>query len=161
MRKALYIGTMAIVLFGGVFALVPALLVRLNGHWDLPRWEALPLQALGIVFIGAGVLLYVYCAAVFIRRGDGTPSPVEPPTQLVTTGIFGYSRNPIYVGYIAFLLGLFLFFGHLLLLGYTILVALIIRVLVRQWEEPDLRKRFGADYDAYVRTVPRWIGLPR
>ena len=161
MRKALSIGGMAILIFGGVFAFVPALVARLNQIWALARLEALPLQVLGVVFMALGVLLYVYCASVFVRKGRGTTSPMEPPRQLVTTGIFRYSRNPIYVGYVAFLLGLFLVFGHILLLGYAVLVALIIQALIVRWEEPDLRKRFGTDYEAYVRRVPRWIGLPR
>ena len=111
--------------------------------------------------MAAGVLVYLYCALLFARIGRGTPSPLEPPKTLVTAGIFGHSRNPIYVGYAAFLFGLFLLFGHLLLLAYAVLIALVIQVLIVQWEEPDLMKRFGADYDVYVRSVPRWIGLPR
>jgi len=161
MRRALGIGAMAVLLFGGVFGLIPALVASLNRSWALPRWEAFPVHILGFVLMTVGVFLYLYCAFLFIRRGRGTTSPVEPPKQLVTAGIFGYSRNPIYVGYVAFLLGEFLFFGQLLLLGYAVVVALIIQALVVRWEEPELRRRFGAEYDAYMKRVPRWIGLPR
>jgi protein-S-isoprenylcysteine O-methyltransferase Ste14 len=160
-RKFLGISAMAVLLFGGVFALVPALIVRINGRWDLPRWEVLPGQLVGLALMAAGVFLYVYCASVFVRRGRGTTSPVKPPQHLVTDGIFGYSRNPIYVGCGAFLMGEFLLFGHLLLLGYAMLVALIIQALVVKWEEPDLARRFGGEYQAYMRRVPRWIEWPR
>jgi protein-S-isoprenylcysteine O-methyltransferase Ste14 len=160
-RKFLGISAMAVLLFGGVFALVPALIVRINERWDLPRWEVFPAQVVGLALMAAGVFLYVYCAFIFVRRGRGTPSPVVPTQQLVTDGIFGYSRNPIYVGYVAFLMGEFLLFGHLLLFGYAVLIALIIQALVVKWEEPDLTRRFGVEYQAYMRRVPRWIGLPR
>jgi protein-S-isoprenylcysteine O-methyltransferase Ste14 len=58
-------------------------------------------------------------------------------------------------------MGEFLLFGHLLLLGYAMLVALIIQALVVKWEEPDLARRFGGEYQAYMRRVPRWIEWPR
>lgn len=79
MRKFLGISAMAVLLFGGVFALVPALIVRINGRWDLPRWEVLPGQLVGLALMAAGVFLYVYCASVFVRRGRGTTSPVNRP----------------------------------------------------------------------------------
>ena len=76
-------------------------------------------------------------------------------------GLFAYSRNPIYVGYVAFLVGVFLLFGHVALLVYAALVAVVIHILIVNWEEPDLRRRFGREYDSYVQGVPRWLGLPR
>ena len=74
-------------------------------------------------------------------------------------GPFQYVRNPGYVSVIALLLGQALCFGSLVLLGYAMLVALGFHAFVVLNEEPTLRRRFGAEYDAYCRRVPRW--LPR
>ena len=160
-RRAFSIGITAIVLFGGVFALLPALAVQLNEVLSLPRWQLLPLQVLGVGLILGAVLIYVYCSTLFARRGEGTASPLKPTQRLVISGIFGYSRNPIYIGYVGFLLGLFFVFGHLTLLVYAALVAAFIHLLLVLWEEPDLRHRFGPEYDSYVQAVPRWLGRRR
>jgi hypothetical protein len=62
------------------------------------------------------------------------------------------------VGDVTVLLGLFLHRGELTLLVYAALFALAAHLVIVWREEPDLRGRFGAEYDAYVRLVPRWIG---
>ena len=160
-RRGIVIALTGILLFGGVFILLPALAMQLNDSLSLPRWRVLPFQALGLVLMLTAVFLYAYCASLFSRRGGGTPSPYYPPQQLVASGLFAYSRNPIYVGYVAFLVGVFLLFGHVALLVYTALVAVVIHILIVNWEEPDLRRRFGREYDSYVQVVPRWLGLPR
>lgn len=160
-RREISIAFTAVLLFGGAFVLLPALAIRLNDALSLPRWRVLPLQALGVPSMLGAVLLYAYGARVFSRQGGGTTSPIRPPERLVATGLFRYSRNPIYVGYVAFLLGLFLLFGHLALLVYTALVAAFIHMLLVFWEEPDLRRRFGPDYEKYTQEVPRWLGLRR
>ncbi len=160
-RRAFSIGITALLLFGGVFGLLPTLAVRLNDVLSLPRWQHLPLQVLGVGLILAAVSTYVYCAMLFASRGTGTPSPLKPTQRLVTSGVFSYSRNPIYVGYVGFLLGLFLVFGHLTLLVYAMLVAAFIHLLLVLWEEPDLRRRFGSEYDSYCQAVSRWVGRRR
>ncbi len=159
MTRRVLIGLTAVALFGGAFVLLPALAVRANDALSLPLWRALPVQAFGLLLMLSSVAIYGYCATLFARRGRGTTSPINPPQNLVTSGIFGYSRNPIYVGYVAFLVGIFLVFGHFALLIYAVLVAAFIHGLIIFWEEPDLRRRFGPDYDLYARTVPRWLGV--
>jgi protein-S-isoprenylcysteine O-methyltransferase Ste14 len=159
--KIIRILLIAILLFGGVFGVVPILVVEVNRRLGLPQWDWYLANESGIALMAIGVMLYVYCAIRFAREGRGTPSPIEPTRRLVTSGIFRYSRNPIYVGYVAFLLGLFVFFGDTLLLAYALLVAGLIHALVVRWEEPDLTQRFGDEYESYLQRTPRWIGLRR
>ncbi len=83
--------------------------------------------------------------------------PIDPPIQLVASGVYRFSRNPIYVAYVAVLFGLFLFFGSLTLLAYAVLCAAVIQLLIVAWEEPVLRRRFGEEYERYTRQVRRWI----
>ena len=84
---------------------------------------------------------------------------VEPPQRLVITGLYRYSRNPIYVAHVGVLLGLFLHRGEAALLLYTCIYAGIIHAGVVWHEEPELELRFGSEYERYRRSVPRWLGM--
>lgn len=105
--------------------------------------------------IGGVVLLSSFWN--FLKEGRGTPAPIDPPKELVTVGFYRYVRNPIYVGILAMLIGHFLWFGYLNLLMYAMLVFLGFHTVVRYYEEPTLRMKFGASYEEYLKRVPRWI----
>lgn len=148
---------MAILVFGGIFALLPAFAIALNKQLGWPVWDSLLLDSLGAMLIVLGVSAYAYCARLFAVRGEGTTSPLEPPKKLVAAGPYRYSRNPIYVGYVCFLVGEFLLFGHLALLLYAVAAAAVIQFLIVHWEEPQLLRRFGREYEEYCDAVPRWL----
>ncbi len=144
-----------------VFIGFPALSMQINDWLDWPHWAFLPARAVGIVLMGGGIATYIYCRRLFWRIGHGTTSPFAPPENLVGVGLYKYSRNPIYVAYVAYFLGLFLFFGHIALLAYLTASGLFIFVFAHRWEEPGLRARFGDDYVRYCSKVPRWFGAPQ
>jgi protein-S-isoprenylcysteine O-methyltransferase Ste14 len=75
----------------------------------------------------------------------------------VITGLYRHSRNPMYVAHAAYLLGLFLYRGELCLLLYAALYVVAIHTSIVLGEEPELRERFGEEYDRYTQTVPRWL----
>jgi len=77
--------------------------------------------------------------------------------QLVVTGLYGYVRNPMYVGVLAMIFGQALFLGSRSTLIYGLCAALGFHLFVVLYEEPALRDRFGAEYLAYCRQVRRWI----
>ncbi len=104
-----------------------------------------------------GVAAFLHCAGRFARAGRGTPVPSEPPKRIVTDGLYRFSRHPIYVAYGAVLLGEFLWFGHVALLAYLGIFFLSAQALIVCWEEPALRRRFGADYSHYMGEVRRWV----
>lgn len=93
----------------------------------------------------------------FLRQGRGTPAPVDPPKELVATGFYRYVRNPMYVGVLALILGHFLWFGYWNLLIYAIVVFVAFHTFVTLYEEPTLKRKFGASYEEYLKRVPRWI----
>jgi protein-S-isoprenylcysteine O-methyltransferase Ste14 len=80
----------------------------------------------------------------------------EHPTNLVRRGVFGLSRNPIFVGIMVTLLGLFLAIPNVVTLLTLLLGVVLINVQVRL-EEEFLRKLHGADYEDYLQRVRRWI----
>jgi protein-S-isoprenylcysteine O-methyltransferase Ste14 len=113
-------------------------------------WLALP-------FWIAGLLILFWCAADFVRRGQGTPLPADAPRHLVVDGLYRYVRNPMYVGVLLFVIGNAIWFGSPLLGGYTIFLWIVFHTFVLLYEEQHLRKIFGTEYQQYCLTVPRWI----
>lgn len=116
------------------------------------RWLALPLWALGAAMM-------LWCAWAFTERGRGTPSPTDPPKELVVSGMYRFVRNPIYVGVVIFLLGHVLWHPSRSILWMPLIVAVASHLFVTLYEEPHLHKTFGAVYERYCQQVPRW--LPR
>jgi len=111
---------------------------------------ALPLWVVGGVMI-------LWCFWDFLVKGKGTPAPIDPPKELVVTGLYNYVRNPMYVGVLLMLIAHFLWFGFVALLVYLVFFFLAFHIFVLRYEEPTLKKMFGKAYEAYIRRVPRWI----
>lgn len=104
-----------------------------------------------------GALILLWCFWDFTFMGRGTPAPIDPPKELVATGFYRYVRNPMYVGIILILLGHFLWFQFIRLLIYAGIVFLAFHLFVTLYEEPTLKRKFGASYEEYLKRVPRWI----
>jgi protein-S-isoprenylcysteine O-methyltransferase Ste14 len=156
-RLGAALGTIAFVLFvpGTVVVLVPYLVTG----WRLapPLLGTSATRWLGVLLLAAGLPIFVTFNLRFVLEGRGTPAPVAPPERLVVGGPFRWVRNPGYVAVIALLLGQALVFARPGLLAYAAAIALGFHLFVVLYEEPTLRRQFGADYEAYCRRVPRWI----
>ena len=122
---------------------------------------ALPLvgRAAGVVLAVAGLALSLWCVALFLRMGEGTPAPLQPPVHLVTAGPYGLVRNPMLTGVTMLIAGEALVFASLGIAVYAAVFFAIANVLLFTVEEPALARRFGEEYAAYRQHVPRW--LPR
>jgi len=145
----------ALLFFGLFMVALPAVAYRLlPAVLSLPRW--LSLGGGGVLFTG-GLLVWLACLDAFSRHGHGTPFPLDAPRDLVTAGFYRVVRNPIMVGELAVIWGEGLMFSSPAILLYAAAVTLIAHVVVIRIEEPELRARFGAQYDDYCRQVPRWV----
>jgi protein-S-isoprenylcysteine O-methyltransferase Ste14 len=144
----------SIVVPGSVGLLLPRLLLN-----PRQRWQILPAaqQAAGAAFIVAGVLIYLWCAWDFVVRGLGTPAPIDAPKKLVVNGLYRYTRNPMYVGVAAIILGQTVYYGSLPVAVYLFLIGALFHMFVLLYEEPTLRRTFGEPYEEYCRSVPRWL----
>jgi protein-S-isoprenylcysteine O-methyltransferase Ste14 len=111
----------------------------------------------GVFLIAVGAAFYVRCALDFAFAGHGTPAPIDPPTALVSRGLYRRVRNPMYVGVVSILIGESIAFESLVLLRYAAIVWLVFHLVVFFYEEPTLKKTFGSAYEEYCKTVPRWI----
>ncbi len=111
----------------------------------------------GAVLFAVGVGALIACLDAFIRRGRGTPLPVEAPSRLVTDGLFGVVRNPIIVAELMIISGEAAYVASLGVILYAIAVSVGGHLIVLHIEEPELRKRFGESYEVYCQNVPRWF----
>lgn len=123
--------------------------------WPLPF--ALPgAAAAGAAMVLASALLFL--SSVRALRAAGTPVPGnQPTTNIVRTGPFRISRNPIYLSFFVLQLGIALWIGSLWMLATLLPAAAVVaRVVVRR-EERYLESRFGEQYGSYRDSVRRWI----
>ena len=115
------------------------------------------LRAVAVLAWGVGLAVSAWVVVAFATRGKGTPAPNAPTTELVQSGLYRYSRNPMYVGALLIVLGYPLWFQSLALVFYWFAVLLFFHMVIVVYEEPSLERRFGQAWTAYRRRVPRWL----
>src|SRR5437868_8016932 len=121
----------------------------MRGSLGMQPWFAL--------LMAAGYLQYRLCGRYRIRLGGGGPGlSGAPPERLVETGIYAWTRNPMYLGHILYMVGVALTFQSLFAAAITLArtVRFHFRVL---GDEKNLAARFGEPYLAYTRRVRRWL----
>ena len=131
----------------GVAFLVPALSI------------AFPFQsALGYVLIGLGVSIDLISIAAF-RKAKTTVTPLAPEkaSSLVVSGLYRFTRNPMYLGLLLILSGVALLLGSPLNLAVLIAFVAYITAFQIKPEEVRLSEIFGSEYESYKGQVRRWI----
>lgn len=138
--------------------LLAFLLLQLGLHLWLPvaRVLSAPWTYAGIALIVAGLSVVVVPATAF-KRADTTVIPFKESSALLTGGMYRLTRNPMYVGMVAILLGVALLCGTLSPFVAPVLFVPILNVRVIRHEEAMLEDRFGQDYRDYKRRVRRWV----
>jgi protein-S-isoprenylcysteine O-methyltransferase Ste14 len=149
------------VLPGNVTIVVPGLiLVFLDGPeigWGLGGVAAVVVAAVGLALIAAGFSVWLWTVRLFGRIGRGTLAAWDPTSRLVVAGPYRHMRNPMISAVAALLIGEAVFFGSPpILIWAGIFIAINFAYFVFA-EEPGLERRFGAEYLAYKRAVPRWL----
>jgi protein-S-isoprenylcysteine O-methyltransferase Ste14 len=127
-------------------------------HWNIGAalFGFPAIRILGAILIALGIPVLLDSFARFALQGLGTPAPVFPTRHLVVKGFYRFVRNPIYVAGVSVILGQGMLFGHLGLVGYGAAAWLASHLFVVTYEEPTLRKQFGAQYETYCANVHRW-----
>lgn len=138
-----------LVLPGVVAFLVPLLLWGPGTAAFSNRW--------GIVPLGVGIVLLLACVREFYVAGRGTLAPWAPPIALVVTGLYQWSRNPMYIAVLLILSGWAIGFRSwpLTLYAGVVLVAFHLRIVLH--EEPWLARTFGDNWIQYRNRVSRWL----
>ena len=153
-----FIGRMFKLLFGLAF-------VVLAVHAFAPQWEPYLLPAdflrsekmlwIGLVLLH-GSLVLVLVAQAQMARSWRVGFDEKAKTELVTSGLFRYSRNPVFVGMLLTMLGLFLVLPNALTLLAAALTWVVLQIQVRM-EECYLTNAQGEAYLAYMKRVRRWL----
>ena len=127
--------------------------------WRSPSWLAAlppgPRLACGLGLALAAVLLVAW-GILHLRRARTPVEPGHVPSALVTSGPYRFSRNPLYLGQLLFLLGLGLAAFPWLLPGAAVQALLLDRLVIPS-EEARIAARFGEAFEAYRARVRRWI----
>lgn len=112
---------------------------------------------IGTIAFLIGFVIMLWCIISFAVKGRGTLSPLDPTKRLVVTGLYKFSRNPMYVGVTLILIGEAIFFQSVELWIYSLFVFITFNIFAILVEEPRLRKDFGEEYNLYCQKVRRWI----
>ena len=146
--------------FIGLFLVfIPGRLLARAGIAARPEAGAWPAAGMAIAAVGGAIALW--CIFTFATLGRGTPAPFDPPRRLVVRGPYRYVRNPMYLGAALALLGAALVYRSAAIAGYALAFLLVLHAFVLWYEEPTLRRLFGAEYEAYTQKVRRWWPVPR
>lgn len=140
------------VLLAGAILLGLALdrLAPLGGDWPSP-W-----RLFGLLLALAAATLALLAERRFKRHGTNV-MPTRPTTAIIKDGPYAYTRNPIYLGMVAFQLGLGLTLASPWTLLLVPVVALVLDIGVIRREEAYLKGKFGQVYEAYKARVRRWL----
>jgi protein-S-isoprenylcysteine O-methyltransferase Ste14 len=121
-----------------------------------PMVLAFPHNLVGLAVAALGLAITLSGARLFARVGTNIRTFNEPGV-LVTDGLFQWSRNPMYLGFVLLLLGTAILLGT----ATPLLAPLLFAIVADRWyiafEERALQHKFGADYAAYMRRTRRWF----
>ena len=108
-----------------------------------------------LLVIGASLALWSVYSFIKAR---GTPVPLNPPKELVTTGLYSRTRNPMLLGWFIMLFGLGILLNSIsLIFIFTPLFILLNVLYIKTIEEKEMEKKFGKEYLKYKESVPRFI----
>lgn len=118
-----------------------------------PAWLGPP----GWAIAALGGLVVLSCLYFFVSVGKGTPAIFDAPRAFVAVGPYRLVRNPMYIGAAGVILGSGLGVGSILVSALAGAFLVIAHLFVVLYEEPVLRRTFGAGYADYCRVTNRWL----
>jgi protein-S-isoprenylcysteine O-methyltransferase Ste14 len=140
------------------FLMLIHLIVAFTLKWMIPLSTPAP-QVVKVIgwMILAGGFLFAIGALRELNKADTSPIPHEPTTAIVTSGVYRFSRNPIYVGFVCTVIGLPLALGNYWGLILSPAMIYYFNELIIKHEEAYLEKKFGDVYTSYKSRVRRWL----
>lgn len=155
-------------ILNAIFSVALTLIFSALVVYFIPKWiidsdfHLFPLEIGVFRFVGlAPIILGIVTMVGFIwgwiLSGTGTPLQFDLPKELIGRGSYRYTRNPMDVGYFLILFGEIVLFRSSALLLYLLVSFLFFHTVVVFIEEPMLKLKFGALYEQYCDSVPRWI----
>ncbi|MBV6449617.1 MAG: hypothetical protein MHPDNHAH_00329 [Anaerolineales bacterium] len=138
------------------------LVIHIAVAWLLGKFISLPIvvspmiQNVGLALAGIGFLCGLLALYAFMKART-TLNPHGSVSSVVSTGIYRFTRNPIYLGMVLMLIGFPLAFGNVWGIPLTLTFVPLMNKLVIEREEAYLAKKFGEGYTGYQSRVKRWL----
>ncbi|MDG1995320.1 MAG: isoprenylcysteine carboxylmethyltransferase family protein [Emcibacteraceae bacterium] len=140
-----------------VFYIVAALIgVGIDYLFPLSFGSDAMLETAGIIIFLLGLIIAVLSFKIFASNKQ-SPSVHASASKIYQSGVYAYSRNPIYLGITLWLVAAALYFDNVWLLIITVPLILFMNKVVIEKEEAYLTSKFGDDYLSYKKKVRRWI----
>ena len=133
-------------------------LVGLRWLWPAPIFAASTFALYAGVILSIAALALGLWAVITLRRAGTNVDPRKTSTAMVAAGPFGFTRNPIYVGFTLLFLGITLALNCWWGLALLVPTLVVMHVGVIRREEYYLEKKFAADYLRYKYNVSRYVG---
>lgn len=127
-------------------------------HFLVPLTSLIPfpLGMLGLIPFAIGIGINLLADNAF-KRVNTTVKPYETSTTLITDGVFQFTRNPMYVGFVLILLGVAIFVGSLSPYLIVVLFPILMKKIFIIFEEQMLEQTFGNTWLTYKQQVRRWL----
>lgn len=140
---------------------LPRAIVRWQQAEELHHLGLEPMVIPGLIVFALASAVNLWSRLTLAIRGEGMAILFTPPARLVVTGPYAWLRNPVVASGVAQGIGVFLYTGSALVIGYLVLLALAWHVLIRPGSEHELQRRFGREYEFYRRSVRCWLPMRR
>ena len=124
--------------------------------WPFSFLSSIGFKLIGVVVILIGLAIVVAAGLIF-KKVDTNIEPWKPTSKIVSSGVFAYSRNPIYVAFCLAPIGIGFIVGSFWILMSFVPAAITVYFVAIKKEEAYLEKKFGDEYRAYKNNVRRWL----
>ncbi|MGY8813898.1 MAG: methyltransferase family protein [Gammaproteobacteria bacterium] len=139
-----------------IFILLILLAYEIHYFYPVNLGVVIGLKYAGVVIVLFALGLIFYISRIFTKV-ETNIEPWKPTTTIISTGLFAYSRNPIYVAFCLVPIGMGIFLNSFWVLCSFLPSAFIVNFVVVKKEEAYLEKKFGAEYQQYKNRVRRWL----
>ena len=127
------------------------------GEFVIPKYSLLyPINLIGILGLVISLVFFFSGFNIFKSYAEN-PVPTSSSERLIKTGVFAYTRNPIYLSLVLFHLSMFLVFENVMYLLTAIGQAIWINNYIIKFEEEYLLGKFTDEYQRYMNAVSRWL----
>ena len=127
------------------------------GEFVFPKYPLIYLiNLLGVIGFIISIIIFFLGFNIF-KSYKENPVPTSTSIKLIKTGIFSYTRNPIYLSFVMFHFSMFMIFENVMYLLTASGLAIWIHNYVIRFEEEYLLKNFSKEYENYMTSVNRWI----
>jgi len=140
-----------------VLYIIPQFIMKITHINAQEGFGFIGVKILGMVFMWSGAALAIYCGLLMMLFAKGTPLVTSAPQKILVKNIYKYIRHPMMWALFIVVLGEALTFGQWILFIWLIAMSRIIYLIVVNYEEPQLERRFGESWNEYCQKVPRWF----